>query len=60
MAQFVQVNVDGDNEFVNVDSVKRIIPHRVQARKTTLVFNDGDSLEIDMPASAFVSFGTTR
>jgi hypothetical protein len=60
MAQFIQVIVDGDNEFVNADSVKRIIPHRAQAGKTTLVFNDGDSLEIDMPATTFASFGPTR
>jgi hypothetical protein len=60
MAQFVRVIVDGNNEFVNVDSIKRIIPHRVQAGKTTLVFNDGDSLEIEMPASTFFSFATTR
>ena len=59
MAQFIQVIVDGDNEFVNADNVKRVIPHRVQAGKTTLVFNDGDSLEIDMPATTFVSFRTT-
>jgi hypothetical protein len=59
MAQFIQVIVDGDNEFVNADSIKRVIPHRAQTGKTTLVFNDGDSLEIDMPASTFVSFGTT-
>jgi hypothetical protein len=58
MAQFIQVIVDGANEFVNADSVKRVIPHRARAEKTTLVFNDGDSLEIDTPASTFVSFRT--
>ena len=60
MAQFIQVIVDGNKEFVNADSVKRVIPHQQQAGKTTLVFDDGDSLEIDMPATTFVSFGTTR
>jgi hypothetical protein len=60
MAQFIQVTVDGHNEFVNADSVKRVIRHQTRAGKTTLVFNDGDSLEIDMPADTFVSYGTTR
>jgi hypothetical protein len=60
MPQFIPVIVDGNGEFVNADSVKRVIPHRARTGKSTLVFNDGDSLEVDVPASTFVSFGTTR
>jgi hypothetical protein len=48
MAQFIQITVDGDDEFVNADSVKRVIPHRARTGQSTLVFNDGNSLEIDM------------
>jgi hypothetical protein len=55
MPHFVQVMTEDGHEFVNIGCIKRVVPHEAQPGRTTLVFTDGDSLEIDISASAFIA-----